>query len=248
MMSHNRDLILVSGIPESSITNIPANPFFTYRVKQAGTEVGSIQFYKHPLLCRSDSGDRHNVIAVSGVFANVDIDAKTIDEVCAALPPTLFDRVAVNAQHGATTGLLRGVSNVAGYTLQARNVPPSITKYIRDAIYYGGYFMLHCHNRVAEEGFTVTAMLRAAADTGSLFAVNTAVSWVMQAARVVGAKAAQSGWSKMGGMFNFFANNGSYLVYAANARQHGVVETAAGLAAGAAAQLAVEQTYKTLSR
>ena len=75
-------------------------PIFTFRAYQGRDEVGSISFYKHPLLCKSESGDRHNLYKTEGIFDDVIINTDNIEEICAAFPPTFWDDLIDCAMKG----------------------------------------------------------------------------------------------------------------------------------------------------
>lgn len=224
-------------------------PIFIYRVYQQGKEVGSASFYKHPLLCRSESGDRHNIIASTGILSNIKLDAHSLEEVCESLPPTMFERVIGSAQQGAKHGSLRGLANVVGYTLQAHNVPKHIAHHIQQATYLAGYFALRYQDYLSQQENTdwhdiFNATCKAAFDTGSVWLANQALSWFCQKANQLGKQAQQHGWAKTGSMFKFFGNAAPHAVLAHQVYNQGVLEVATSIASGVAAQTAVEQTCK----
>lgn len=223
-------------------------PVFIYRLFQNGKEVASASFYKHPLLCRSEQGDRHNIIATTGLLANFAIDAATLEEVCASLPPTLFDRVITSAAQGAQHGVVRGIANVVGFTLTAHQVPEQISTGIQRCIQYGGYFLLRCHSYLSQEENSdwptvFNATIKAACDTGSMLVMSSAVNWLSKKMQQIAHNAQQKGHAHTSRLFGFFSKISSYGVYAYDASQRGAVEVASSVIAGGGAQAATEYLY-----
>ncbi len=221
-------------------------PIFTYCVYKNGAKVGSVSFYGQPQFCHSKARDRHNIIATTGVLSQFEIDAnsKFIQETCRVLPPTLWDTVTTNAEQGAKHGVLRGISNVVGYTSKAKQA----------FVYYGGYYLWRFQGCIAQQQDSnwesvLHATYQAAVDTGSIFAITTVVNQVCRAANWSSQCATKSGWSKTGGLFKFLGNHGSKSIYAYNAHQQGIANTAASFAAGSVAQFMVEKVgYAMTSR
>lgn len=221
-------------------------PIFIYRVYQNGTEVGSASFYKHPLLCRSESSDRHNLFVTTGVLSQYKFETSSLEEVCAALPPTLFDTVITSAARGAKHGAIRGVSNVIGYTLQARKFPEHFAQRVQQFVYYGGYFLLRYHECFSQRQdgswqSAITAAYEAAADTGSIFIMNAVVNQLCQTAQNLSHSAIQRGWSRTGRAIRFFGDNCPHSFFVYKAAKEGVVSAATSAAAEITTQYAIEQ-------
>ncbi len=226
-------------------------PIFVYRVYKNEHEVGSASFYKHPLLCRSEAGDRHNIIATTGVLSNFNIETSSIEEICLALPPTTLDRVISSTVRGGTHGAMRGAANVIGYALQAQNVPTNVANYIQKIAYYGGYFILRYQDYVAQEKELdsrgmLNASLKAGADTGSLVAFSFATNLFWNLADRLGQSAQQRGWLNTSKTLKFFGTAGYYGIYAYDACKQGVLEATASIAAGSISQNVVEYTGKQI--
>ena len=221
-------------------------PIFIYRVYKNGIEVGSTSFYKHPLLCRSEEGDRHNIIATTGIFTNISIDTHSLEDICQALPPTLFDQVVTSARQGAEHGALRGIAHVVGYTLKSSSVPPKIAESIQQLIHFGGYFLLRWNAYAAQEknldwSGAMNAAIKAAQDTGSMFIVSHVMQWMTQSINQLREKAYESGFTRTSYALGLFGRAAQYGVYAHDAMQRGVLDVAASVSAGGLTQYAIEQ-------
>lgn len=226
-------------------------PIFIYRVYSQGREVGSASFYKHPLLCRSETRDRHNIIATTGVLSEFTVDSHSLEEVCSALPPTVFDRVVTSAIQSAEHGAMRGFANVVGHTLQEARIPKSTANHFSQLIYYSGYFLLryweyasHLENDDWHNIFY--AANKSIYDISSILLLNIIIGLLGKAANHLGQQAQQSGWSNTGKLFKFFGTASQYGIYAYNAAQNGLVETAASIASGAIVQTLIEQAGKLI--
>ena len=243
------------GVWESSIQAHPTTgePIFTYNAYKNGVEVGGISFYKHPLLCRSEAGDRHNVIATTGIFSAISIDAHSVNDICQALPPTMFDRTVTSAEKGATFGAICGVAHLVGYTLKSLAVRPSIAHYISQATCYSGYFLLSFNAYAAQEttcntytapeemlacSSTLNAAVKALLDTGSMFITSSVIQWLSQSINQIGESAKQRGFFQTSKLLGFFNKVVPYAIYTHDA---GVVNATAGITAGGLTQYMVEQ-------
>jgi len=229
-------------------------PIFVYRAYDTkGHEVGSMSFYQHPILCRSENGERHNIIASTGIFERVTIKADTLEEVCAALPQTLFDSVVSTAQQSAMYGGVRGIANVVGYTLAAKQVPTEITQAIQKAVGLTGYFLLrfnhHLSNALCQEAPNILdALVHSAIDTGSILITGMVLDKVCGALQYMGRSAKDCGWTRAGQVFSFFGNHGNKAMYGVQAFQQGVVETVTAVASGNIVERVVETTGTGIAR
>lgn len=226
-------------------------PIFIYRVYRDGIEIGSATFYKHPLLCRSETGDRHNLIATSGVLSSININAQSLHEVCEALPPTFWENVITSATQGAKHGAIRGVSQAIGYTLQARQVPKHIADRVQHFIYYGGYFLLSYHQhlaKIADNSWQsmLTATYQAVLDTGSILFINTFLNRFCKVTQQWGERATKRGYMKLGRTCSFFGNVSGYGRYAYSISRQGI-EGAASILSGSVTQYAIERAGQAIA-
>ena len=225
-------------------------PIFTYRVFKMGQEVGSAQFYEHPLLCRSADGSRHNVIETTGVLKGFDINAaiENIDDVCTNLPPTRTEQltsvVIVSTKHGA----VRGVANVIGQAMEQKGFSRSVASKAREAFYYVSLFTMntasyYCQDQRQNDELTKlsTAAYQATIDTTSLFFTNTLLNIACKASSWLGKKADRAGWNQSAGFFKGVAQYAGYGGYAYSTVTRDPVEAGVSIMSGILAQTAVEQ-------
>lgn len=225
---------------------ITGERIFIYRAYKNEMEVGTASFYKHPLLCRSEAGDRHNIIATTGIFSTLEIDTHSLEEICQALPPTLFDRVMTSAKQGAQHGAVRGVAHLFGYTLKSRGVPQKIAHSIEQTICYGGYFLLRFNTYAAQEEIldwsgTLHATCKAALDTGSMFIASHVMQKLSQSINRLREQVHKNGFIKASKALGFFSSAAQYSVYAYDAMHQGIVEVGTSFVAGGLTQYTIEQ-------
>jgi hypothetical protein len=214
-------------------------PIFIYRAFSGEKEVGSLHFYKHPLLCRSESGDRHNV-DFEGIFSSTQIDASLIEDICEGLPPTLSGRVANNAAQAAQYGAMRGASNVVGYALETTGYSAPFVQHAKDAIYYGGIFAMNVCKNAASAPDLTSAVGIATVDTTRLLLANVALQMVSRASNWMSDTASANSWFRTAQFFGAIRDYGSYASYAHNAYFNGAAEVATSIAAGTIAEKTVE--------
>jgi hypothetical protein len=219
-------------------------PVFVFRVFKDGQkqEVGSAHFYAHPLICRSESGDRHNV-EFYGVLTSINIDPKMLENICAVLPPTLQDKIVSSSTHAAKHGAIQGTSIVVGYAVKKTGYSADAAYYTQQAVYYCGEFAMRFYEHATTTSDLTTAASSAAMETGYLLLANT----VFHAAGWAGAKAKKYAWQRTGEFLNFIGNYAGYGTYAYDALSHGkaqiaerVVMATSSVAAGTATQKGVE--------
>lgn len=229
-------------------------PIFTYRVfDENNVEIGFAEFYAHPLLCFSEDRQRHNVISTAGILSRYNItDQMSVEEVCEALPPTLFDRALISAGNAAVHGALRGGANVVGFTLESFGVvSKEVAYYLNQSVYYSGFFVLrfsvYCQQMQEYNNLSgyFNAMYAAAIETGQLFIANVVLNSVGTLLEKAGESLEANNWSLLGKVFkkggHAIARFGIFVYQAAD---RGIVPATASLVAGTAANLAVEEPGK----
>ena len=254
--SDQRTIPFDSGDWDSGIQSHPdtSEPIFIYRVFNRGIEVGSATFYKHPLLCRSEDGIRHNILKLTGVLSEFDTEfaIKTVEDICEALPPTLQEQVTTTSIRGASHGAIRGVANTLEYGLKTKGYSERAARYAYHGMYYGSMFTMrywehysHLDEDMPELNKLSTAAYQAAWDTGQLWLTNTALKKSSEAATWASQKAMQFGWTKTSRALGFFGRYGGYSVYAHDTLTRGPVHAAASLVSGVAAEKTVSTLGKT---
>lgn len=234
---------------------VAGEPLFTYRLyrsKWAGKdEIGSMQFYKHPLFCRSELGDRHNVVKKTGILEQFPINTTGTQEICASLPPTFLESMIYSATQGAKHGAVRGLSNVVNYTLTHSNQPKSVVKTAEFALYFTGLFLMTTYdnlNTFKNNRFS-DVMAQSIFSTLFFMMTNLLIQFVCYGIKYLGEVATQNEWRKTGEGLIQLSRYASLGIYALNAKQNGVAMTVASIAAGSASQFAVEKTGQaTLDR
>lgn len=154
-----------TGAPVYRMSFMPVNrPMLTqgetHLPSYISTEVGHIDLYGVPHLCRSAAGDITNVVETAGIFENETIDPKTIQLVCSELPPTIWDVV----QSGVAQGALRGAANVIGKTVCSESVSETTKGCVQDTLYFVGYFAMRFYQHLQEKNDVETAAWKSAAD------------------------------------------------------------------------------------
>jgi WD40 repeat protein len=224
-------------------------PIFIYRVYREGIEVGSATFYKHPLFCRSKSGDRHNMIA-TGILSEVDIDPYLLDEVCDALPPTFSDNIVSGSLSGLKYGALRGFGNVVAYSLNSKGVSRDTANRIGLVTYYGSFFLLRYYEYAVKEEISdwqsaLTTLYQAAADTSSLVITSIFINLLSEYCRYLSDLTHQYGFEFLSKLFKNLGNFGHLSIYVYDAYQKNVSEVIAHFTFGVASQYLVEKIGKT---
>lgn len=226
-------------------------PLFTYRVFKMDEEVGSIQFYKHPLLCRSEDGTRHNVMEVKGILERADINEaiKNIDDICADLPPTESEQIKNAMISSAKHGAIRGIANVIAQTMKHRGISHSMAEKARDIFYYAGMFTVNTATYYSQNEEQDDELMRlsnaayySARDTACLFFTHKCLEIVCRTSHWIGTQADRAGWNQSAEFFKKTAKYGGYSIYAYNSMTRGPLEAAASLASGVVAQTVIEQT------
>lgn len=151
-------------------------PVHTLNLVKNGHVVGTAEFYRERLLCFSEDKSRHNIIALTGILKDFQIDGLNIEEVCVTLPPTLFDEVFCSAGRG----VLLGTSNVIAASLRTQGLSPRTSFAIAKIAYYGSIFGIkfsHYYAQLQESNDAndaINAFFAAALETGQLVLINSA--------------------------------------------------------------------------
>jgi hypothetical protein len=223
-------------------------PVFVFRVFKKGQkqEVGSMHFYGRPSVCRSESGDRHNV-EFHGVLIGTSVDTKMVNPVCTILPPTLQDKIINSSAHAAKHGLVRGASTFVGYALEKNGYSANAAYYAQQTVYYGAIFAMRFCEQVTPTSEFMAAATNAAVATGYLFLANKAIQIVTDWGS---AKAKEYSWLWTAKVINHFGN---LAIFVYDTVSHGkekiperVAIGTASLAAGLTAQKIVETTGKVV--
>ena len=224
-------------------------PIFTYWVFKMGQKVGSGKFYGHPLLCRSEDGNRHNLIETTGVLTRFDVDAavEQVDDICTELPPTETEQLKSVSIASATHGAMRGTANVIGRAMEQKGFSHSLASKAREAFYYAGMFTVSTigyysqdHQQDDEVTKLTTAAYQGAADTASLFIFNTLLKVACKASHWLAQKADRAGWYQSASFCKGVAQYADYSIYAYNTLTRGPVDAGISIASGTLAQTAVE--------
>lgn len=215
-------------------------PTFNYRFFKQEQEVGSIRLYKHPLLCRSETGDRHNILELTGVLSNQRIDSSKLENVCAALPPTPVEQFIAQARHPAQHGATRGIANTVGYALEQTGYSDTIANISKEAVYYGGCFMLSFYEHYTQTQEVTSATYQAAAHIGALLFTNTLLHKTREWSAWLGQKASDAEWTKTGQALGAVSDYAGYGRYAYNGYAHGITDTATQMIVGGVVEKVVE--------
>ena len=235
-------------------------PIFTFRVFQAGIEIGSAAFYNHPLLCKSADGSQNNILSMTGLFdsdifrAQLRVATPALENVCAALPPTVGEQMVAAGWQAAGLGTIGGAANVFGYTLKINGFSEHACTFARGALYYGTVFSWQFNQHyqalgpaadsVSEAQRLTTAAYQAAYDTGSLAVVQIGLSYASRLAGWAERKTAESGWNKTSRFFGWVKKTVPFGSYAYQSYQQGVSVASGSVAAGAGTEIGVTAVGK----
>jgi hypothetical protein len=244
------------GLWDDTVQQHPSTgmPLFTYRVFKDTLEVGSAIFYKHPLICRSEDGTRHNIIALTGVLAKYDdIGEKlqTIENICESLPPTFTQELIQVTVRGAQHGAIKGAANTISYTLDKGGFSKQASYYANCTIYYGGMFTLHYTYRyqdiasdIPEVQKIATVAFQAAVDTATLAFTQTVIHQGCKLINWFGQKVQQYSWEKTGSTLQWLSGYAGYGSYAYQAYSQGVLHTGVSIVSGATSEKILEKIGK----
>ncbi|OGT50840.1 MAG: hypothetical protein A3F17_09230 [Gammaproteobacteria bacterium RIFCSPHIGHO2_12_FULL_41_15] len=223
-------------------------PIFTYRTYRDGVEMGSAQFYRHPLLCRSPDGTRHNVIRLSGIFRDYDelIDPQHIDEVCESLPPTVLDNFEEGIYSGVQHGVLRGSSRLVEQVMVQQGYSHRAAQGVKTACYYFALFAMNTAQYYAEDAAANEperlqyAAQQAAIETTRVAMTACVINVACNTMSWAASKARESGWQRTAGVVDQVSRYAGLSIYAYNGHRRGVAHLAGSVIGGYAAESAVE--------
>lgn len=254
--SIEQNVFFDKGLWDNTVKQCPRTgaPLFTYRVFKNNLEVGSAIFYKHPLICRSEDGTRHNIIVLNGVLAKYDIDKKlqTVENICESLPPTLTQELIQVTVRGVQHGAIKGAANTISYALDKGGFSKRVSYYTNGVIYYGGMFPLHytyryqdiAYSNITEVQKMTIAAYQAVVDTATLAFTQTVIHQGCKLINWFGQKAQQYGWGKTGETLQWLSSYGSYGGYAYQAYSQGVLHTGTSIVSGVTSEKIVEKIGK----
>ncbi len=224
-------------------------PIFIFKLyNDTDEEIGSVQFFKHPLFCRSELGDRHNIIKTTGVFTQFPINATNAKEVCEVLPPTALESLMNTATHSAIHGALRGMANLVRHNEKRRKTSHMNAALTQYAVYLFGYFLLCSFENIQSKNSNsyLTAIVPARIKTALMMLMNIFMMCVCYGLKCIENQAAQNGWNKTGKVFSLASEYFQYGIFALDAKQRGITTVATSVAFGCAAQTLVENGGKML--
>lgn len=224
-------------------------PLFTYRVFEDTQEVGSATFYQHPLLCRSEDGTRHNVIARDGVFSDLDLESSAalehIEETCAALPSTFSEQIAATSVQAGLHGMLRGSLNVLTSAMALQGFSQKQQFWSQNALYYGAFFLVYCVQHFATQSIldsAITPFYQATVGVGLLFLWSTLLHCFSRGCLMASSALQNRSWERTAQGFHLLSQSLGYGVYAWDAYARGPVLAGIRIASG----IASEKTVTTL--
>ena len=224
-------------------------PIFTYRAFKDNQALGQADFYQHRILCRSEDGTRHNIIKVTGVFEKLDIESqlKTVEDICAALPPTVIEQITKTAKRSAQHGAIRGTASVVEYGLEKTGYSKEFARKAYYGLYYGLIFTMSYLERYSQTDETLpehqrvmSAAYQAIYDTLTLVFMQIILKEACATANDIGNFADRKGWSQTGRFFNAVGLYGGYGIYAKETLERGPVHAITSLASGIATEKAIE--------
>lgn len=248
--SYQYEEVYCHGIWDANIQlhSYTAEPIFTYRAYCDGIEVGTAEFYKHPLICRSIDGTRHNLIRLTGMFSHYDMpeNLNQVTEVCAALPPTSLDKFTDGVNSGVQHGIIRGTSKLVEKAMVQQGYSLNAAHQVRTACYYLTLFAANTAQHFAadtensdEFERTKNAIQLAAIDTAQLAIASCVITKVCDTLSWAANKVDESGWHRTASVVNKLAQYGGLSIYAYNTRQQGLAHLAGNVAGGYVAETAV---------
>ena len=232
-------------------------PLFTFRLyNHSKVEIGSVQFYGHPLFCRSELGDRHNIVKTTGIFSKLLINATATQEICEALPPTFSENMFYSAAQGAKYGALRGISAVTGETLKHFKQPKSVITLAQFGVYWTGLVLIlffeNINSSKQDRDFPAV-MMQSIISATFFMVIDLCLQCVAHGLKNVGEKATKNGWNKTGETLVKLSSALPLCIYAWKTRHmkndeymQYTAATAVGVAAGCASQLVIEGSGKKL--
>jgi hypothetical protein len=246
--SHSSNYADEIKLESPSVHTYDGEPIFTYKAYRSSQEIGTVKFYRHPLLCRSEDGLRHNILEVSGIFKEANLNLSNVEEICASLPPTFLEHLAKRATLIVWLGASRGVGEVTRYAAEQKGISEKKSWIMAGAVYYSSFYLSRLYQYYSEEleaqREPTSAMWHATSDTAYLLAVDASLQAGKQLLHWLGNKAETHTWKKTAAGLKKLGSWLPYTIFARNAYADGVVSTAVSTVAGVSTQLAVEHAGK----
>ena len=231
-------------------------PVFVYRLYHDGSEMGSASFYGQPQFCRSVAGDQHNVLELTGVLSEIDLEMESAftENICTDLPPTYGKQLAGYACQASAYGAVRGLGQVVNYTFQKSGAATNMVALLVGAlVQYGGVYAIslvsHYMRHVVNHDDLTHAILEAAGlavidlmqwvvlDLG-LQVVQHIFLWLEEYTRVY------CGWNKRSDVLQKVGHWLPYSIYARQLISGDVLPATVSLGAGTIAQKVIEGAGK----
>lgn len=250
-----------SGYWDTQILQHPktGDPIFVYHVCKNGVPVGQAHFFKHPLLCRSEDGKRHNLLKLTGVLQQIqkkiDLATASLEEICTALPPmppTFFEQVLEDFKQGASKGALnggwRGLTNVVEYGLLKQNFAAWKAIGIKYTVYYGGIFLTQFYQHYSQQGTEqigwVPSVYHAAFETMQMGLMQEYLYQFSHVAQKISIKAHNANWNRMGNTLDVASRVMGYGVYGYNVYEQGLIQAMTSIGTGIGAEKLTETVGK----
>ena len=155
--------------PSPKAHPVLSNSLFTLRLFKEDKEVGSAVYYGQPEFCRSVNGERHNIIATTGLLSERTVNASAAEEICRLpIPPSFWDRVGA----GALQGAIGGAVDVLGDVLEVKQVSKTTSQIIQDLFYYGAMLWMRYTEHLAEEKSSTDALKEAIVETVLMYCIH----------------------------------------------------------------------------
>ena len=217
---------------------ITKKSLFTLRLFKEDKEVGSAVYYGQPQFCRSQNGERHNIIETTGLLSKQRVNASAAEEICRLpMPPSVWDK----AKDVALQGAIGGAVDVLGYALEAKQVSKKTSQMIQDLFYYGAMLWMRYSEHLAEEKTSFDALKEAIAETVLMYCIHLSFKLIDYAAT----RCEQGQQTYLGQGLSFFSRSLKLAPLAYNVITQ-PKEIAAYMGAGLFAQELVRKTGREL--
>ncbi|PIQ44273.1 MAG: hypothetical protein COV52_07220 [Gammaproteobacteria bacterium CG11_big_fil_rev_8_21_14_0_20_46_22] len=213
-------------------------PIFIVNIQdEVGETAGWIKLYAHPMFCRSEDGARHNIIGAGGLFEDLDFEAKSAQEICQYLPPTMFETVAQSAARSGFNSALFATGNVAGYAAEKKGVSRPWATIIGKTAGLGLFFVSRVCSHLGDEfsAGPTESLLKALSDTVQMAVVNIGFSAGALVFNWFSSKLKAQGYSKAAYLCDGVTRFLPYATFAHQFSTQGPLLTVVNFASGAAA-------------